>query len=199
MRSKNHLIIFRWPGFKWPGLLLVLAFTVIPATSWAALPAFMTITGETQGKIDGGVTQAGREGSIEVWGVSHEVISPYDAATGLPSGKRQHRPIRVVKGVDKATPALYTALFKNENLTEFAIRFWRPDRSGQELQYYTIELVNARVVGIMPSHSSDIPDSLDPDPDEMSEIVSFTYQTMVITWEDGGLTADDTWETPAVP
>lgn len=34
----------------------------------------------------------GREDSIMVIGMSHSVVAPRDAATGLPTGKRQHKP-----------------------------------------------------------------------------------------------------------
>ena len=33
----------------------------------------------------------------EVYGWSHEVKSPRDAASGLPTGKRQHKPVNLVK------------------------------------------------------------------------------------------------------
>ena len=36
-----------------------------------ALNAYLNFTGETQGKIEGSATQAGREGSIEVFAFEH--------------------------------------------------------------------------------------------------------------------------------
>ena len=36
-----------------------------------------------------------------------KVISPRDAARGLPSGRRQHKPIKMSTHIDKSTPALY--------------------------------------------------------------------------------------------
>ena len=57
---------------------------------------------------------------------NHEVISPRDAASGLPTGKRQHKPLSVTGMVDKATPILYNILVNNENITDFALRLWRP-------------------------------------------------------------------------
>jgi hypothetical protein len=32
------------------------------------------------------------------------IVSPRDAASGLPTGKRQHRPFTIVTTIDKATP-----------------------------------------------------------------------------------------------
>ncbi|PKA82015.1 type VI secretion system (T6SS) effector Hcp [Ulvibacter sp. MAR_2010_11] len=36
-----------------------------------------------------------------------EVVSPRDAASGLPSGKRQHKPLTITKEMDKSTPVIY--------------------------------------------------------------------------------------------
>ena len=161
-----------------------------------ALNAYLVLTGETQGKVNGSVTQAGREDSIEIYDVKHGVLAPVDAASGLPTGKRQHKPITVTKPVDKATPILQNILYNNENITEFRLDFWRPDRSGKEVQFYTIELVNASIVGIqldMANNRYEEGLSL-----PVMERVSFAYQKIVTTWEDGGITAEDDWEAPRV-
>lgn len=50
-----------------------------------ALNGTMRLTSEVQGEIKGSVKQAGREDSIMVVGYSHEVDSPRDAASGLPT------------------------------------------------------------------------------------------------------------------
>lgn len=34
------------------------------------------------------------------------IVSPRDAASGLPTGKRQHKPVTIVKELDKSTPLL---------------------------------------------------------------------------------------------
>jgi type VI secretion system secreted protein Hcp len=55
--------------------------------------AYLTLTGAKQGAIKGGVTAKGREGTIAVAAVSHEITTPVDQATGAATGKRQHDPI----------------------------------------------------------------------------------------------------------
>ncbi len=42
--------------------------------------------------------------------VSHEIISPRDPASGLPTGKRMHKPFVITKELDKSTPLLSTSL-----------------------------------------------------------------------------------------
>lgn len=156
-----------------------------------ALNAYMRITGQIQGEIKGSVTQAGREDSIMVIGFSHEVGSPRDAASGLPTGKRQHKPLTITKEIDKSTPLLMSALVNNENLTELTLRFWQPSRSGKEFQFYTIELKNAAIADIR----QEMLNNKYPENMQMTELehVSFIYQKITWTYEDGGITTSDDW------
>ncbi|MEX2431007.1 MAG: Hcp family type VI secretion system effector [Dehalococcoidia bacterium] len=151
---------------------------------------FMTARGERQGLIQGSVSQAGVEDWMEVVGYSHEIVSPRDAASGLPTGKRQHKPLVVTKPVDKATPLLYNALVSAENLTDVTLEFYEQHpRTGRLQHYFTIELQNASIEGIASGRPAD-------EAHEPREHVSFTYQKIEWTWEDGGITAEDDWETP---
>jgi len=156
-----------------------------------ALNAYMKLTSEIQGEIKGSVTQAGREDSIMVIGFSHEVDSPFDAASGLPTGKRQHKPLCIIKEIDKSTPLIMNALSNNENITEMQLQFWQPSRSGKEIQYYTIELHNARIVNI----KQEMPDNSLPENMRLKERehISFVYQQITWTYMDGGISASDTW------
>lgn len=158
-----------------------------------ALNAHMTLKGEVQGKIEGSVTQAGREGTIEVHAVDHAVESPQHAASGLPSGKRQHEPLVVVKEIDQSSPLLWRMLTTNEKITELRLDFWQPSRSGREFQYYTIELVNASISGIY----TEMLDNRIPENAKLpaQESVTFVYQKISWTWQDGGITTEDDWLT----
>ncbi len=159
-----------------------------------ALNAYLTLQGETQGEIKGSVTQAGREDSMMIIGFSHEVVSPRDAASGLPTGKRQHKPVTITKEIDKATPLLMNVLVNNENITQWTLRFWQPSKSGKEIQHYTIELVNSSIAGIRTEMlNNKYPENMQH---KEREHISFCYQKVIWTWEDGGITAEDDWETP---
>ena len=156
--------------------------------------AYLTLTGKKQGKITGGVTQKGREGSIAVYSYNHSIVSPRDAASGLPTGKRQHRPILITKEIDKSTPLLFSALVNNETLTEVSIKFYAPLPTGIEKQIYTIKLTNATISSIVQDMELNKTDPGIKLP--VLEEINFTYQKIQITWEDGGITAGDDWETP---
>jgi type VI secretion system secreted protein Hcp len=135
--------------------------------------------------IEGSVAASGVEGAIAVLGFSHSVVSPRDAASGLPTGKRQHKPVVVTKPVDKATPLLYQALVFNQNISEITLVFYQGTREREPQVYYTIKLENVSI-GSIESKSAHF------------EEVAFYYQKITWTFEDGGITAEDDWESPVV-
>lgn len=49
--------------------------------------------------------------------LSQAIVSPRDAASGLPTGKRQHKPMTITKSVDKATPVLYNLVVPESGST----------------------------------------------------------------------------------
>ena len=120
-----------------------------------ALNAYLKLKGQKSGEIKGSVTQKGREGKIMVIAVSHEVVSPRDAASGLPTGKRMHKPFVITKELDKSSPLLYNVLTNNENIPEWELQFWQPSATGAEKQHYTIKLTNAIISSVSPSVKSE--------------------------------------------
>jgi len=159
-----------------------------------ALNAYCKIKGQKQGEIKGSVTQKGRENTIMVIAVTHDVISPRDPASGLPTGKRQHKPFVMTKELDRSTPLLYNVLTNNENLSSVELQFWRPSASGAEQQHYTVKLTNANIASIRFVQLN----NKNPELTRYAEYeeVAFTYQKIEWTWKDGGITADDDWEAP---
>jgi type VI secretion system secreted protein Hcp len=161
-----------------------------------ALTAYLTLKGAKQGDIKGSVTQRGRENTIAVSAVSHEIVSPRDAASGLPTGKRQHKPLTITKDLDRSSPQLYAALATNERITEFQLQFFRTERTGTEKLAFTIKLTNASIAGAQFT----MPNNEDPELAKRPEYeqVSFVYEKIEWTWVDGAVTASDTWLTPNV-
>lgn len=153
-------------------------------------PIHMTATGESQGAIMGSVTAQGREGSTMVIGTGQSVRTARDAASGMPSGQRQHNPFTIIKYLDKATPKLYLAWVNNELLTNVTLRFYRIGHSETPEHYYTVTLQNAQVCDITLEG-----DNTNGEHKER-EHISFCYQKIIWTWVDGGITAEDDWEAP---
>jgi type VI secretion system secreted protein Hcp len=153
----------------------------------AALNAYLKLKGQKQGTIKGGVTKAGREGAIEIIAVSHEITSPRDAASGLPTGKRMHKPFVITKQIDKSSPLLASALVNNENIPTWELSVYQPSAKGQEAMAYTIKLTDASIAAIR---------LLVDDKGNMTEEVTFTYKKIEWTWVDGGITSEDDWQQP---
>jgi type VI secretion system secreted protein Hcp len=165
-----------------------------------ALNAYLRLKGAKQGDIKGSATQKGREGRIAVIAVTHEIVSPRDPASGLPTGKRMHKPFVITKELDKSSPLLDNALVNNENITSFTLDFFSPKTAGTgvgtEVNDYTVTLVNASIASIRMV----MPNNKVPDLAKLAtyEEVAFTYQKITWTWNDGGITASDDWESPVV-
>ncbi len=159
-----------------------------------ALNAYLRLKASQQGDIKGSCIQKGREDTIMVIGFSHEIVSPRDAASGLPTGKRQHKPLVITKEVDKATPLLFSILTNNENISNFKLDFYQPSKQGAEKQHYTIQLFNANIASVRSEMlNNKYPENMQH---EGREHWAFTYQKITWTWQDGGVSADDDWETP---
>lgn len=159
-----------------------------------ALAAYLTLTAARQGPIKGSVTQKGREGKILVISVRHEIVSPRTPRSGLPSGKRMHKPLLVLKELDRSSPLLYDILCTNENIPEVKLEYWTATATGQEKQHFTVRLTNANLSTI----NFKMANIRNPKLQRLVEYeeLAFTYQRIEWTWNEGGITAIDDWETP---
>ena len=141
------------------------AATAAPAQSQTVM-----VTGSKQGVFS--------KVAIPVLAVSHEIVSPRDPASGLPTGKRQHKPISITMDYGPTTPKFIQALVNNENLQSVLIGLLR---SGKLVA--TIKLTNASVSHYVQTNQS--------------AAFDFTYQKITWTWIAGGVTAQDDWQSPA--
>jgi len=156
------------------------------------LPFYMSITGSTQGNITQRVgEQEGHEDEVLCQAVEHVVQVPADAESGMPTGKRVHRPMIITKNVDRSSPLLYSAMVNNERLTRVTIKHYRIVPSGTLQNHFTVKLENAAINFIKAS----APNYLDPAKEQFTytEEVHFVYQTIIWVWEDGGIECQDEW------
>lgn len=173
----------------WALTIAVAGMTLGPCLdAQAALNAYLTVKGQKQGPIKGSVVRKGREGTIAVIAVHHEVVSPRDAASGLPTGKRMHKPFVITKQLDGATPLLYRAMFADELLPEVELTVFAAADKAAKTPLYTVKLTNASISEIRLVTADGV---------DATE-VSFTYQKIALTWIEGGITADDDWEAAPV-
>ena len=142
---------------------------------------YAKIKGAVQGTITGGVGAQAYSGQIQVESVVFGVGSPHDVATGLPSGKRVARPIKITKPFDRSSPLLHRSTVTNESLTvdiSYVV-----EGQGHKA-YATLNLTNAMIQDFQNevSHTG-----------AAVETISFTYTKVEFTWTEGGITSTDDW------
>jgi type VI secretion system secreted protein Hcp len=162
-----------------------------------SLMTYAYLVGQKSGQVKGGITQKGREDTIGVIAITHSITSPRDPQSGLPTGKRMHKPWTFTKELDKASPVLFNMLVTNENISSATFKFWAPSlksgaTAGSEVQNYTVKLTNANIASL-DFRQPNIRDPVLVKYAEYEEI-ALTYQKIEWTWTDGGLTASDDWE-----
>lgn len=160
---------------------------------------YVTVEGEKQGKFKGESPKKDHGQKIPGLAFQYEVTSHRDAASGLPSGKRQHKPISFVKEWGAATPQLFQALVSNENLKTVKFEFIQVDRgTGKEGIYFTIDLTNASVADIKQfGGTADAAESAKHTSSQGSkelETISLTFQKITLTYLKDKTSAQDDWE-----
>ncbi|ANW22856.1 type VI secretion protein [Vibrio coralliilyticus] len=159
-----------------------------------ALTMYMSITGQNQGEIKGGCTQSDdkKNGKILVYSYEQATSIPKNPHDGLPTGQRIHKPLSIVKAIDVASPKIFQALCKGERLTNVTLDFWRITSDGLEELYYTIVLENAIIV----DRKAYTPLTFLKENQAFMDMeeVSFSYSKITSTYNDGNISAVDSWE-----
>lgn len=156
------------------------------------LSAYLEITGSEQGPIQGSSVRRAREDMIEVLQFNHCVEIPLGVDQSIGSGQATHRPLDIVKEVDRSTPKLYQALCQRESLDEVRVVWFRYNHAGKEELYYRIRLEKARILRIQPW----TPDLLEDKHDQIRfmEKISFGYERIIWSWgPEGNVEYETDW------
>lgn len=158
------------------------------------MPIYLILTGNKQGKIEGSCNIQGHDKQILVQAVDHHVEIPNSPQSGLPTGKRIHKPLTITKAIDKSSPKLYQALCSGEQLSTVELIWNRINPKGEEEEYYRIKLGHAIIVDMR----TWMPNCLDKEKSTYThmEDVSFTYEKITWTWKPDGIEAEDSWLAP---
>ena len=113
-----------------------------------ALTIHLDLVGKNQGKIDGSCDMLGRQNTILVQAMNQRTFIPHHPQDGLPTGKRKHAPISIVKEIDKSSPSLYQALVTGEQLSNVTFKYYRISPQGHEEHYFTQKLEDAAIISI---------------------------------------------------
>jgi type VI secretion system secreted protein Hcp len=163
---------------------------------------FVTIEGTKQNKFKGESLLAAHKDKITGLSFHHEITSPRDIATGLPSGRRQHQPIRITKEWGASSPQIMQALCTNEVLKKVLFEFTHTTKTGTTEVYYKIELEEATIscvkymTGEGGESNASAKHNQRNDTLELEE-VSFTYQKITVSHVPGSTQAVDDWKAPA--
>ncbi len=156
-----------------------------------ARSGYAKIIGEKTSDIKGSVKQKGHEDWIEVISMDHTILTPVDKQTGQVFGRRQHQPLVLVKPTDKATPLIYKVMCSGENLSKVTIDFLKVDKTGVEVNHYSIELEEAKVIQVRTLLPDTKTEELTNRP--MTEEVSLSYRKVTWIYHDGGIMHSDDW------
>jgi type VI secretion system secreted protein Hcp len=151
------------------------------------LPAYMDLGSD----IPGSVQVKGRENQVEVLGFSHHVYMPSDVKDGTATGTRRHNSIRILKNFDKSSPKLYEYLCNGKKIPKIVIHWYMIDEMGQEKEYFTHTLENARIVSMKP-WMPNVDDKATENYKHMED-VEIRYEKITWTFVDGNIEYSDSW------
>jgi type VI secretion system Hcp family effector len=154
--------------------------------------AYLTITGKKQGLISQGCNTQDSLGSKFQSSHMNEitVIACHHSMSKFAGEHRKsHNPIVLTKNIDKSTPLLATAFAQGEKLS-CKFNFFRNNDKGFNEHFYSIELVDAVIVG----SEFVLPNTVSSHGDEMHETISFSYNQIVWTHQISGTQGFDSWD-----
>jgi type VI secretion system secreted protein Hcp len=155
----------------------LLCLLLVAGSAQAAIDAYMKIEGAKQGKFMGATDER-----ITITDFSYQAP---DKMSGLPSGRRMHSSITIVKEVDKATPMFSAATNTGEVLKNVEIDFVHPGPNGSQEIYKSLILTNATVTTIRRIMGGEKP--------KESITISFDPENAVAKNKAGNKTAMDDW------
>ncbi|HDC2658238.1 TPA: type VI secretion system tube protein Hcp [Salmonella enterica] len=157
-----------------------------------AIPVYLWLYEEDGKLLKGGVDVNGREGSIELVGMQHDVFIPTDDMTGTATGTRQHEAYTFEKEIDPSSPLLYRALTTGRTLEKAVFKYYRINNNGMEEEYFNVVLENVKVCHVVPIMF----DIKDPEFEKHGHIEHVGLRYEKITWKyvDGNIQHADSWK-----
>lgn len=156
-----------------------------------AIPAYMWLKDDQGNAIEGSVSVADREGSIEVLGFEHELRIPTDNDTGALTGTRKHEPFVLTKSYDASSPYLYKACSKGQTLEELILSWYQIDETGNEKEYFRHTLNDVKITSVKPKMHN--VKELDKERFPHMEQVSIRYARITWAYIDGNIEFSDSW------
>lgn len=164
-----------------PWCAVVLALFVVPPLVPAGERETSAEAKMKLGRINVQLPTAGVE--FDAIAAIYQVELERDTATGLPTGKRQHRPITIAKTVDKATPMLLEALTSGSKFDEVKIKILPSSHSRRSFFEYTLDGV--QFVGYQSTSETG---------DRPTEEITLVFNKIRIYYPEQDTTHEDDWQ-----
>jgi type VI secretion system secreted protein Hcp len=118
------------------------------------------------------------------------VISARDSASGLPTGKRMHKPMVITKEIDSSSPMLAAAVARGGAIPGIVIAFDAPskDASGTDAARAATGGPGVGKVNVQDIHFISVRKI-----SETQEELTFEYASMTVTSRSGGIMSEDDW------
>jgi type VI secretion system secreted protein Hcp len=178
---------------------LLAGATLISTQALAGYLAHVSVKAQKQGQFKSESDKARRNDKwIPVLSFSASGESPRDMASGQASGKRQWKPVCLVKQSGASTPQFFQAMATNENLPEVNFEFSRTNPNGEEYVYQTVKLTDASVTKIHTHTANTAEDGTSSkhtataDTMQLEEIC-FSFRKIEISNADGKTSFMDSW------
>lgn len=129
---------------------------------------------------------------VEVYGYNHELIAPFDMATGQATGKRQHRPFKFLKRMSRNSSQFANLWTKGQVIRSAEFKVLGNDsNTGETQQIYVYRFTNLRIISIRDWTANTFDPNTAGQPNYQE--ISFVYQT--IEWQSlpDGPVAQDSW------
>ena len=163
------------------------------------IPAYLKITGATQGEISKGAlsqesvgtfAQSSHEDEILVQETHLHVTKPVDSQSGQVTGVRQHKPVVFTKIMDRTSPLLWQALCSGEQL-DIELVYFRTSQGGKQEKYFTVKWSEALLV----DGKAYYPLAISPDNAAIPHLEdwSFSYKKIEWTHDIAGTSGADSW------
>jgi type VI secretion system secreted protein Hcp len=146
----------------------------------------LTVIGNVAMQGHGGVAIKGGDGTqltMAVLKFEQGIVSPRDVASGLATGKRQYKPIMIVKRVDASTPRLLQACATNETLPVVQFVYHPSSASADQLR---VTLTDAACADLTDTTAGA----------EEIETIHFTFSKIEVEHLIGKTTFQDDWTAP---
>jgi len=164
------------------------------------IPAYMTITNSSgtvlskeslTAKSVATFEQASHADEILVQAIELHIMKPVDPQSGQVTGVRQHKPVVFTKIMDQASPLLWDALCRGEQLV-FECKYYRTTSAGKPEHYFTVKWEDALLV----DGKAYYPLAISPANAAIPHIEDWSFSYKKVTWDHlvAGKTGSDSWE-----